>query len=53
MLRDELLIVDLDPVVHDFGMQSFVVEVVLLGFRLTWFLVGEEGVFGPPGESGG
>lgn len=52
MLRDELLIVDLHSVVHDFGVQPFVIEVVLLSSRWKWFLVGEERVFGPPRESG-
>jgi len=53
MLWQEFLVVDLDPLVHDFGVQSLVGELLNLAFGFAVLFVGEEWVLGSPGEDGG
>ena len=50
MLWQEFLVVDLDPFVHDFGMQSLVGELLNLAFGFAVLFVGKEWVLGAPGE---
>ena len=50
MLWHKLLVVDLDPLVHDFGMESLVGKLLNLAFGFAVLFVGEEGVLGAPGE---